>query len=317
MQDFLQSVLDGVATGSLYAMIALGYTLVYGIVKLINFAHGEFYMVGAYVGFYVLLYGPGDAASPWTVAGLLLLAVAGSAAAASILAIATERVAYRPIRKYDRIVALLTAIGVSFLLQNLARIAFSPNPQSYVAALRGGARDLPLARFLDWYQSYSLPFDFEIQNAKILILAVSAVSMGVLYVLVMKTRVGKAMRATAQDIEAARLMGIDTDRVIALTFALGGLFAGVAGMLSGMLYNINPMMGFLPGLKAFVAAVVGGIGSIPGAVIGGLAIGLAESLAVFANLPTEYKDAVAFAILVVILLLRPQGILGTKRTEKV
>lgn len=313
MREFLQCILDGLAVGSLYAMIALGYTLVYGIIKLINFAHGEFYMIGAYVAFFILASPLAATSSPFLFALVLLLALVASMAAASLLAVVAERIAYRPIRRYDRIVALLTAIGVSFLLQNVARLVFTPNPRSHSATA-----DAPcLARFLEWYRGYSHPLGFEMQNAKMLILLLSAGSMVLLYFLVMKTRMGKAMRATSQDGDAARLMGIDTDAIIAKTFALGGAFAGMAGMLMGMLYTIDPMMGFLPGLKAFVAAVVGGIGSIPGAVLGGLTIGLAENLAVFANLPTAYKDAVTFALLVAILLFRPGGIMGVQRREKV
>ncbi|HUT24000.1 MAG TPA: branched-chain amino acid ABC transporter permease [Sumerlaeia bacterium] len=315
MKELLQTILDGLAEGSLYAMIALGYTLVYGIVKLINFAHGEFFMIGAYIGLFILATPASATSSPWLFALVLALAFGASVCGASLLAVATERIAYRPIRGYDRIVALLTAIGVSFLLQNLARLAFSPNPRSY--AVPGNDPDACWGAFLRWYHAYAHPLGFELQNAKLLILIIAAVTLAFLYTLVMRTRFGKAMRATSQDLETAKLMGIDTDAVIARTFALGGAFAGLAGMLTGMLRIVEPMMGFMPGLKAFVAAVVGGIGSIPGAVLGGLVIGLAENLAVFANLDSAYKDAVAFAILVLILMFRPGGILGVLRREKV
>lgn len=315
LRAFIQTLLDGLATGSIYAMIALGYTLVYGIIKLINFAHGEFYMLGAYVGLFILATPLAAAAGPGLFALLLLTAFVASALASSLLAVGVERIAYRPIRGYDRISALLTAIGVSFFLQALARLVFSPDPQSY--HVHGNQTTGSWAAFLDWYHSYSRPFGFEIQNAKLLILLIMALSMVSLYFLIMKTRMGKAMRVTSQDLEAAKLMGINTDAVIAKTFALGGAFAGMTGMLMGMLRTVDPMMGFRPGLKAFVAAVVGGIGSIPGAVLGGLAIGLAENFAVFANLSTAYRDAVAFALLVIILLFRPGGIMNVRRKEKV
>lgn len=315
-QKFLQSGVDGLATGSLYAMIALGYTLVYGIIRLINFAHGEFYMVGAYAGFFVLTSPWAAQASPAMLGVWLALGLGASVGGASALAVLTERLAYRPIRRYDRIVALLTAIGVSFLLQNGARLVFRPEPRNF-RVVGQTYPDSALVAFLDWYRAYSRVLGVELQNAKILIMVVAALSMAGLYFLVMKTRLGKAMRATSQDLEAARLMGIDVDRVIAQAFALGGAFAGLAGLLIGMLRNVEPMMGFMPGLKAFVAAVVGGIGSIPGAVVGGLVIGLVENLAIFFNLDSAYKDAVAFGLLVVILLVRPGGILGVQRREKV
>ncbi len=315
LYELIQALIDGLAIGSVYAMIALGYTLVYGIIKLINFAHGEFYMFGAYIGLFILTTPIANTSSVPLFIFILFIAMLGATIGGSLIAVLTEKIAYKPIRKYDRIVALLTAIGVSFFLQNLARLFFTPNPRSYRADPE--KPQAVLDRFLEWYHGYTFPFDFELQNGKMLIMSITAVSMLLLYVLVMKTRMGKAMRATSQDEEAARLMGIDTDAIVSRTFALGGAFAGMTGMLVGMLYNVEPMMGFIPGLKAFVAAVVGGIGSIPGAVIGGLVIGLAENLAVFANLDTAYKDAVAFAILVFILLFKPSGILGVVRREKV
>lgn len=320
MEDFLrqllQSLVDGLATGSVYAMIALGYTLVYGIIKLINFAHGEFYMIGAYIAYFIFASPLTTSASPVVFSLVLLLMLIATCAGTSALAVFTEKIAYKPIRRYDRVVALLTAIGISFLLQNLARLTFGAQSRGYVG-IASDRPDSAAATFLDWYTRYTNFAGIEIQNAKILIMIIAAVSMTGLYFLIMHTRMGKAMRCTSQDMEAARLMGIDTDAVISRTFALGGAFAGIAGLLYGMLSGVDPMMGFIPGLKAFVAAVVGGIGSIPGAVLGGLALGLAENLAIFANLDTAYKDAVAFALLVIILLFRPNGILGVQRKEKV
>lgn len=311
----LQNILDGLAVGSIYALIALGYTLVYGIIRLINFAHGEFYMIGAYAGLFVLS-GPWAATtSPALFGAVLLAAIAASSLSAALLAVATERIAYRPIRSYSRVSALLTAIGVSFFLQSAARLLFTPNPRTYGPAQAGP--ESCWRRFLDWYKDYSHPLGFELQNAKILFLAITLLAMAGLYILVMKTRMGKAMRATSQDLEAAKLMGIDTDAVIAKTFALGGFFAGLTGILMGMLYTVEPLMGFRPGLKAFVAAVVGGIGSIPGAVAGGFVIGLAENIVSYVQPDTPYRDAVAFVLLVLILLFRPSGILGKTRREKV
>ena len=315
LQGLAQSILDGLATGSVYAMIALGYTLVYGIIKLINFAHGEFYMAGAYAALFIMASPLAATSSPAVFALVLLAALGASAAAASLLAVATERVAYRPIRRYDRISALLTAIGVSFFLQGIARLLFSPNYRHF--QVFEGRTDACWFRFKEWYAASSHLLGFELQNGKAVIFCAMSLSMALLWALVRKTRLGKAMRATSQDIEAAKLMGINTDSVIAKTFAIGGAFAGLTGMLVGMLYTVDPMMGFRPGFKAFVAAVVGGIGSISGAVLGGLTIGLAENLAVFAKLDTAYRDAVAFGLLVVILLFRPGGILGVQRAEKV
>ncbi len=318
LRQIIQVIVDGLATGSVYAMIALGYTLVYGIIKLINFAHGEFYMFGGYIAFYILTTPFAANASAGVFALLLMAAMLASACGSSILAVVTERVAYRPIRRYERIVALLTAIGVSFLLQNIARLVFSPDPRTFnVVSLRADAPDAsPAVGFVRWYSDYQNIFGIEIQNAKIVFLIFCAASMILLYFLVQHTRFGKAMRATSQDLDAAVLMGIDTDKVISRTFALGGAFAGLAGMMVGMLRVIDPMMGFLPGLKAFVAAVVGGIGSIPGALIGGLIIGLSESTAI-QFIGSGYKDAVAFGLLIVILLFRPGGVMGVKRREKV
>lgn len=314
-QRLAQSLLDGLATGSIYAMIALGYTLVYGIIKLINFAHGEFYMIGAYVGFFILASPVAATSSLPLFVLILFVAFIASGLAATLLAVLTERLAYKPIRNYDRISALLTAIGVSFFLQSIARIIFSPDPRAY--QVYENRQDACWMAFKNWYHAYTSVAGLELQNAKIIILVITACSMVLLYFIVMHTRMGKAMRATSQDLKAAKLMGIHTDAVIAKTFALGGAFAGITGLLMGMLRTVDPMMGFRPGLKAFVAAVVGGIGSIPGAVLGGLTIGLGENLAVFARLDTAYKDAVAFGLLILILLFRPGGIMGVERREKV
>lgn len=301
MDDFLYYLTAGVCLGALYALIALGYTLVYGIIKLINFAHGEFFMVGAYVGFGLFLLLAGMCPL-WVLVPLVLL---GSGLSGALVAGVTEMVAYRPIRRFGRLAALLTAIGVSFLLQNLATFIRNGNPQSYrgeIEALcqRGvkvGSGGIKLIEF------------FYIPASVLLTL--------VLWYVVRKTRFGKAMRATSQDYDAARLMGIDTNAVIRRTFLIGGFLAGVAGTLWSLARVIEPTMGFLPGLNAFVAAVVGGIGSVPGAVLGGYLIGILQYMVQWAGIPSAYKDVASFVLLILVLVIRPQGILGGARREKV
>lgn len=300
METFLYYLADGLANGAVFAVIALGYTLVYGIIKLINFAHGEFLTVGAYAGFLLYLATPLRHASPWIAIPVLTL-VAGLAGSA--VAIVTERVAYKPIRQSDRLAALLTAIGVSFLLQNLFKFINRGNNLSFPSDSRMAAV----------FEHAS----FSIKTAKFVFIGIAVVMMLILWYLVMHTRFGRAMRATSQDLETARLMGIDVDHIIMLTFALGGFLAGVTGILLGAIYQINPMMGFMPGLIAFIAAVVGGIGSIPGAVVGGLLIGLLQNMVIWAGVPSEYRNVAAFVLLILVLVWRPQGILGRAEAEKV
>jgi len=288
----LQQLLNGLALGSVYALIALGYTMVYGIIKLINFAHGEMYMLGAYFGFYAI-----------TMFKLSLFpAMLVSMVAAAVVGVLLERIAYRPLRNSPRISVLITAIGASLLFQSTAQLVFG-------AAFKPFPQAMPFRRI-------QLGPVF-ITNRQFLIFGVAVVLMVALHLLVTYTKFGKAMRAVARDKEAALLMGINVDRIISITFALGSALAATAGILVGMYYNrIDPYMGTMPGLKAFVAAVLGGIGIVPGAVVGGLLMGVAENLVVTLGSST-LRDAVAFAVLIVVLLVRPNGLLGKKGMEKV
>jgi len=303
--QLLQQIINGLSLGSIYALIALGYTMVYGILKLINFAHGEVFMVGAYTGFY--------AAGALGVAGfearnqsfplyLAILVLIIAMAAAAVLGMSIEFLAYRPVRSAPRLTPLITAIGVSLFLQNAGMLLFSPNPQRYPAILSEVRFEV---------------FGVIVTNIKLTIFAVALCLMLGLHLFVQKTWTGRAMRALSFNIDAAKLMGIDTNRVIRATFAVGSALAAAGGILFGLdQITINPLMGMLTGLKAFVAAVLGGIGSIPGAVIGGLLIGLAEQLTA-GYLSPEYRDAITFVILILILLLKPEGLLGVLRVEKV
>jgi branched-chain amino acid transport system permease protein len=305
MDDLVYYLVQGLCFGAIIALIAVGYSLVYGIVKLINFAHGEFYMVGAYAGFgvYTLL-PPGSPALP---AMLLILLAAGSAGAG--IAGLTEWVAYRPIRNRGRLAALLTAIGVSFLLQNLAGFI------KHAQVLQYPTTEGSIGAFCQ--TPVKISGDDGIFAISLAYPAVAVVLGLGLWLLVLYTRFGRAMRAVSVDRDAAVMMGIDVDSVIRRTFLLGGFLAGLAGALASFTGAIGPIMGFQPGLKAFIAAVLGGIGSIPGAVIGGLALGLIEYLAVWAGVPTEYKDIAAFVLLIVVLVTRPSGLLGRPEREKV
>ena len=303
MVQLLQQILNGLSLGSIYALIALGYTMVYGILKLINFAHGEVFMVGAYTGYYAAIslgiehYGA--ASFPLLLAlVVLLLAMAASA----LLGVTIELFAYRPVRSAPRLTPLITAIGVSLLLQNAAMLLFSPNPRPYPPILREVRFELG---------------GVIVTNVKLTIFAVAIVLMLGLHWFIQRTWTGKAMRAVSVNLDAARLMGIDTNRIIRSTFAVGSALAAAGGILFGLdQIMVSPLMGVLTGLKAFVAAVLGGIGNIRGAVLGGLLIGLAEQLTA-GYLSPDYRDAITFVILIVILILRPQGLLGVVRAEKV
>ncbi|NLY51896.1 MAG: branched-chain amino acid ABC transporter permease [Firmicutes bacterium] len=292
MQEVVQQLVNGISLGSIYGLIALGYTMVYGIIRLINFAHGDIYMIGAFVGYFAIR----------TFHLSFLPALLAAMAVSAVLGMVIERLAYRPLRNSTRIAALITAIGVSFLIQNTALLAWTPDPRSYPDVF-------PL-------RTYEIGGVY-VDNRQIAILGVALVLMVVLHYIVNYTQIGRAMRAVSQDADTARLMGIDVDRVISFTFALGSALAAAAGVLVGIYYNrIDPTMGTMPGLKAFVAAVLGGIGVIPGAMLGGLVMGIAE-VAVVALTESTWKDAVAFAILIVILLVRPAGLLGRQVREKV
>jgi branched-chain amino acid transport system permease protein len=309
--DFLiQQLLNGVTLGSVYALIALGYTMVYGILKLLNFAHGEVFMIGAFIGYFTLqaLGGPLDPKVPLAV--LIFLMFAAAMLGSGLLGAVLERVAYRPLRNAPRIAPLITALGASFFLQSAAQLLFTADIRTYdtftlangylsVKGVYWGPINLPLARILT------------------IVLAVAFCIL--LTLLVARTRTGKAMRATSYDREAAAMMGIDVDRVIVATFVIGSMLAGAAGVMFGLVFERAwHFMGFVAGLKGFTAAVVGGIGSIPGAMLGGLLIGLAEALST-GYLPqgSTFQDVWVFLLLIVVLLVRPTGLLGRADITKV
>lgn len=291
--DWIQQLINGISVGSIYALIALGYTMVYGIIKLINFAHGDVFMIGAFVGFY--------AVTRWNLPFIPALIVAMVLCA--ILGVIIERVAYKRLRNSTRIAALITAIGVSFLIE-------------YTTIYFRGSK---AAGYPDDVVSKKT-FHFlgaEISSQSLLILVVTIILMILLQFIVHKTKIGKAMRAVSYDTDAARLMGINVDNTISATFAIGSSLAGAAGVIFGIYYTkINPLMGVLPGVKAFVAAVLGGIGSIPGAMVGGLTLGVVENI-VSALGFSSWRDAAAFVILILILVLKPSGLFGKNAREKV
>jgi branched-chain amino acid transport system permease protein len=303
-QDILQQVANGIAKGSVYALIAVGYTMVYGVLQLINFAHGEIYMLGAYFSYYPakwMGYLPGEGEKPKVPLYIIAVIVLGAMAACAFLGMLIERYAYRPLRNQSRLAALITAIGVSLLLQNGGQMLFGADPKGY-------------ARFMDQEAVQLGPV--ALANTKLAIIIVAAVMMTGLHLFVQKTKPGAAMRACSFDMRTARLMGINVDRTIAMTFALGSAMAAVGGVLVAMDQpRLTPLMGLLMGLKAFVAAVLGGIGSIPGAALGGLVLGVAES--VVGTWSTTYSEAVAFVVLILVLLVKPSGLLGRAGREKV
>lgn len=288
----LRQIINGLQSGSIYALVALGYSMVYGIIMLLNFAHGDIIMLGAYLCWLMMAR---LAVNP-------ILAVLTAVFGCVLLGITIEKVAYKPLRNSPRISLLITAIGISFLLENAAQMIFGANAQAIpsfisLGSLRLGAVDVP--------------------GTALLTLGVTAASMILLTLLVQKTKMGKAMRAVSEDTGAAQLMGINLNRTITFTFAVGSALAGIASVLYCAAYpQATPTMGSMLGLKAFVAAVLGGIGSIPGAMIGGFAIGLAEALVSAVGL-SVWKDGVVFAILIIVLLVKPTGILGRSMQEKV
>ena len=293
-------MVNGVTWGSVYALIALGYTMVYGILRLINFAHGDVYMLGAFFGYFGARWmGAGRDPNPFKA----MLVMLGSMLACGLVGAAIERFAYKPVRKSSRLAALITAIGVSLLLENGGILVFGPDPKFFPQIIP--SREIHLG------------LGVSITNQQVIILVVSVLLMFALRTIVLHTRVGKAMQAVSFNHTAAALMGISVDRIITFTFVLGSMLAASAGVLVALQNpKIEPLMGIMPGLKAFVAAVLGGIGNVPGAVLGGLVMGVAEVLVVGYISPT-YRDAIAFVLLIVILLVRPSGILGQNVAEKV
>lgn len=307
MDTFVQQLINGLNIGAIYALIALGYTMVYGILRLINFAHGDVYMVGAFTGYFMAL-SLGLATPSFLGLGIVLL---GSMIVAGVVGMIIERFAYRPVRKYSRMTTLIMAIGVSLLIENLFVARIGAAPRAFPDFL-GSQSQMP----------YHLFGNAAISKAQIVIFLVSIALMVLLQWIVFKTKVGTAMRAVSFNLNSAKLMGINTDAIISLTFAIGSALAAAGGVLTAQYNpNIDPLMGILTGLKAFVAAVLGGIGNIPGAVLGGLLIGAAETFVVGygqnIGIASTYRDAVAFAILILVLLVRPSGLLGSTVQEKV
>jgi branched-chain amino acid transport system permease protein len=300
MQDLAQYVINGISLGSIYALIALGYTMVYGILQLINFAHSDVYMVGAFAAYYTanaldIQNKPGI--------GSLLTLIFAAMLACSLLGLAIERFAYRPLRKAPKLNILITAIGVSLFLQYSAQILFGADPKVFPTVIE----DSVLASF----------GGLVLKSSDLTVFAVTISMMVALHFLIFHTKMGKAMRAVSQNINVAAMMGVNINRVIAFTFVVGSSLAGVGSVLVGIQYpKIDPLMGMMIGLKAFVAAVLGGIGSVPGAVLGGLLMGVSESLVV-GYLSSTYRDALAFGLLIVILVFKPAGLLGKNTVEKV
>jgi branched-chain amino acid transport system permease protein len=305
VEFFVQQLVNGLTLGSVYALIALGYSMVYGILKLLNFAHGEVYMVGAFIGYGVLTMAGGAADPVLPAAVLVPLMFLAAMIGSGLLGVAIERFAYRPLRDAPRIAPLISAVGVSFFLQAAALLLFTARIRNY---------DTPeLIPFSVGVEVGPL----RISLVRILVIVTAVVLMVALTLLVSRTRLGKAMRATAYDREAAAMMGIDTDRVIAATFFIGSVLAGAAGVMIGLVFSrVFHFMGFLAGLKGFTAAVVGGIGNIPGAMVGGLLIGLAEAYAA-AYLSSRFSELVVFTILIGVMLVRPSGLFGTPALQKV
>ncbi len=296
METFLRQFVNGLSLGSIYALIALGYTMVYGIVKLINFAHGDVMMIGAYTGYFILR---STGANPIG----LCLAFLGAMIVCSLLSLLIERCAYRPLRSAPRLNSLITAIAVELILQNAMRVLpfAGPNPRQFPT--------------MD-VKFYSLG-SVSISNIQLIVIISSAVLMLILNYIINRTKTGKAMRAVSYDMKAASLMGVNVNRTIAITFVIGSILAGAGGVLYATAYpQVDPFMGYIPGLKAFVAAVLGGIGSIPGAMLGGVILGIAETMTK-AYISSQYADAISYCILIVILLVKPQGLLGKKQVVKV
>ena len=290
--EWIQQLVNGISLGSIYALIALGYTMVYGIIKLINFAHGDVFMLGAFIGFYAI--------ARWEMNFLLALII--SMILCAVIGVIIERVAYKRLRNATRIAALITAIGVSLLIEYTVIFFRGASPAAYPTVFEASSIEI---------------LGVKISTQSLIILATAIILMLLLQFIVHKTKIGKAMRAVSHDADAARLMGINVDNTISATFAIGSALAGAAGVIFGVYYTrIDPLMGVLPGIKAFIAAVLGGIGIIPGAMVGGLVLGVVETI-VSALGYSLWRDAAAFVILILILILRPAGIFGKNTREKV
>jgi len=302
ISEFFQHLMNGLTLGGIYALIALGYTMVYGILKFINFAHGDILMVGSYIGLFTYNAIRGQQMGPWTIIAFFIAMIAGMLFSAA-LGVIIERIAYKPLRKATRLAPLLSAIGVSFILSNMA---------AWVWGTKSRKLDYPFD---------NTPLDIggvSVTPHQILILVVVIVVMVSLKLFVDKSRIGKAMRATSLDQDTAKLMGIKADQIIAITFAIGSALAATAGFLIALEIKVYPSMGTMTGLKAFVAAVVGGIGNISGAMLGGILLGLLETFGVaLLGIPYGLRDTIAFVALIIILLIKPEGLLGKAEKEKV
>ena len=307
LDRLFQTIVNSATLGSIYALIALGYTMVYGILKLLNFAHGEVFMIGAYIGLGVLhaFGGAGDPAiSIWLVFVVMVLAAMVGCA---ILGVTIERFAYRPLRTAPRIAPLISALGVSFFLQYSVQLLFGAQHKTYDSFLMDGGR---------LFDSVIAWGPLDVSLLRLIVIASTIGFMIVTWAIISRTRIGKAMRATSFDRDAAAMMGIDVDRVIVFTFILGSALAGAGGVLFSMRSDVYPQMGFVVGLAGFVAAVIGGIGSVPGAMLGGYLLGLIESVTQ-TYITTQWSNLVIFSILIVFMLVRPQGILGRPDVKKV
>ncbi len=288
---FLQHLLNGIIIGGIYAMVALGYSMVYGVLQIVNWAHADVLMFGTFIGMLLAT------KLGFPVIAMVLLA----ACFTSILGMGVERVAYRPIKRNRRMAVLVSALGMSTFLQNLAQLIFGSSTQPFSTIKKTN------------YKIGTVSFT----NMQIIILSVTAMMLIILYILVYKTKMGIAMRACSVSIENAKLMGVNTNMIISSTFGIGAFMAGIAGILVGTYYSaVYPTMGYLLGMKAFAAAILGGIGSIPGAVLGGFVIGIIESLGA-GYISSDYRDAYAFIVMILILVLRPSGIMGAKHIDKV
>ena len=292
-QTFMQQFVNALSLGSLYALIAIGYTMVYGILRLINFAHGDVFMIGGYLAFFAAT----SFMMPWWIAVIVSIGLT------TVFGIGLERVAYRPLRDSPRISIMISAIGASFLIENLAIVLFDARPKAFPVP--------------DFFGSTFVLAGVHVSTVSVVIPIVTALILAVLLWVIYRTKTGMAMRAVSTDIDAARLMAIDVNRIISFSFAVGSALAAIGGIMWALKYpRLEPLMGIMPGLKAFVAAVLGGIGVIPGAMVGGILLGVIEAL-VSGFLSSTFRDAAAFIILIVILLFRPAGLFGKNIREKV
>ncbi len=305
MGFFFQELVNGITVGALYSLVALGFSMVYGVLKLLNFAHGDLYMVGAFVGYFVIQWFGGPSALSIPVPLLLVIMFVLAALLTGGLGVTIERFAYRPLRHAPRIAPLITAIGISFFLENAALLLFG-----------GQFRVYNTSEFIPFSSGFSIG-PVSIDAVQIMVLLLGLALMVGLRLLVVRTRLGKQMRAVSADTEAAEMLGINVNFTIAATFFLGSALAGVAGVMAGLLFNqVTNTIGFLVGLKAFTAAVVGGIGSLPGAMLGGLLIGIAESF-ITGYVSSTFTNLLVFALLIVVMLVRPSGLLGRVQLQKV